>query len=306
MVHSGGFLIFCQNGGSFRSAPPASAPPVSCHSRVNASRPWPSDPRRNPGADAFTLVELLVVIAIIALLAGLLLPSLSRARQSGQATACANNLRQLQLASLSYAQDHADGLPPNNFTFVVGDTNAPALTNQSWAPGDVTRDTTPAVLETGVLHPYLQSTAVFRCPADRTRIFSPERGQPVPRTRSYNLSVWLNCELEWRSVRTVAEASRPSPSQVFAYIDTHERGIVDATFGITQNDGGFYSDRWIDQPADRHNRGANLSFVDGHVEKWRWKAPKIFVEWGQDPRPDGDLDDLRRLQSNLPEPRNSP
>jgi len=253
----------------------------------------------------FTLIELLVVIAVIAILAGLLLPALGRGQRAALTAACVGNLRQLQLASLSYAQDHADALPPNNFVFIVGDTNAPALTNQSWAPGDVTRDTTPDNLRASVLQPYLGSTAVFRCPADRTQIFSPERGHRVPRTRSYNMNVWLNCELEWAGARTVAEASRPAAAGVFAFIDTHERSIVDATFGITQNDGGFYSSRWIDQPSDRHRQGANLSFVDGHVESWHWRAPKVFVEWGQEPRPDGDLDDFRRLQSRLPLPRDA-
>ena len=255
---------------------------------------------------AFTLVELLVVVAVIAILAGLLLPSLGKAKQAGAAAARSSNLRQLQLASLSYAQDHRDELPPNSFTFIVGDTNTPALTNLSWAPGDVSRDTTPSNLMAGVIYPYLQSTAVYRCPADRSRIFSPEAGHSVPRTRSYNLSVWLNCELELRSSRTVAEASRPSASEVFSFIDTHEQGIVDATFGIARNDEGYYGSRWVDQPADRHNRGANLAFVDGHVEKWRWRAPKIFVEWGQDTRTDGDLDDLHRLQSKLPISRDLP
>src|ERR1044071_3098265 len=62
---------------------------------------------------AFTLVELLVVIAIIAVLAALLLPALTRARDQGQRIRCFNNQRQLAITWLMYAGDSADALVPN-------------------------------------------------------------------------------------------------------------------------------------------------------------------------------------------------
>lgn len=253
---------------------------------------------------AFTLIELLVVIAIIAILAALLLPTLSRAKQSGLSAACLNNLRQLQLAYWSYAQDHNDQLAPNSYVYSIDDQDHPLEAELSWCPGNVRQDTTPSNIAAGVIFPYLGTAKVYRCPGDRSTVQTTNDPiRTLPRTRSYNLNLWLNCAVLEESSRTISDASRRSLSGVFGFIDTHENCITDPTFGIYEATDPFFADQWIDTPADRHNQGANLTFLDGHVEHWRWRSIKQCDGWGIDAHNPLDLADLRRLQQCLPVPR---
>ena len=73
--------------------------------------PSPPAPRARPRRPGFTLIELLVVIAIIGILAGLLLPTLGRAKEAGRSTACLSNLRQVGVALQLYTDDHQNRLP---------------------------------------------------------------------------------------------------------------------------------------------------------------------------------------------------
>jgi prepilin-type processing-associated H-X9-DG protein len=73
---------------------------------------------------------------------------------------------------------------------------------------------------------------------------------------------------------TLAMITNPSPSRLFVFIDENENTLADDQFGYPMINEGYYG-YWFDMPSNRHNQGACLSFADGHVEYWTWKAPMV-------------------------------
>ncbi len=250
---------------------------------------------------AFTLIELLVVMAVIAILAGLLLPSLARSKERALRIACLNNLKQLQTCFHLYVSDNNDRLPVNNFVYLAVPTNIVVLAKgKTWCAGNTRLDMTLSNIQAGVLYRYNTAHQIYRCPADRSMVETPEgRRLKIPRTRSYNMSQSINGapELDYiPSFATLTSIARPAPHQLFVFIDVHEDEITDSLFGVSWD---FINNQWIDLPANRHSQGANLSFADGHIEYWRWKSPKIFRTIPQDVEDKLDLQDLNRVRQSV-------
>jgi prepilin-type N-terminal cleavage/methylation domain-containing protein/prepilin-type processing-associated H-X9-DG protein len=261
-------------------------------------------------ATAFTLIELLVVIAIIAILAALLLPALSKAKASGQSTSCLSNLKQLQAAYMMYLDDYNDRLPRNTRVQISFEIRSLA---GSWVVGDAKTDTNADNIKLGVLFEYARSTEVYHCPADKSTVVD---SPGLARVRSYSFNGWLcvsnnaNGDIfrsenyPWARTSLTSPLRNPPAPGVFGFIDEHERSIDSGVFVIVQparfSGGSPDTDSWWSLPADRHRQGCNLSFLDGHVEHWRWKAPKVYKEYRAPATPGGDLADLRRLQEAVP------
>jgi prepilin-type N-terminal cleavage/methylation domain-containing protein/prepilin-type processing-associated H-X9-DG protein len=262
--------------------------------------PW-RRPFRGGKAYAFTLIELLVVIAIIAILAALLLPALARAKSRASSIACLNNVKQLEVCWHLYALDHNDTLPPNNSIAVLG--GGATVTAVTWCSNYV-YDVDPAGIVNGLLFPYNSSLPIYHCPADRSTI-TTQAGVNLPqlRWRSYNMSLCINGAPEfdpysWSSpsFKKFTQIRNPEPCKLFVFLDVQEDEIYDCTFGMPTTQ--YWGDArvWWDIPASRHDRGCNLSFADGHAERWKWKVPKVYSGNLPQPVPDEELPDYRRMQ----------
>lgn len=269
---------------------------------------------------AFTLIELLVVIAIIAILASLLLPALSKAKDQARNIQCISNLKQLATCWHLYALDNNDVLVPNNSVAFIG-ASSQNIKNVSWcldqyAPTELD----PSNIVNGLLFQYNTALGIYHCPADRSTL-ETETGQPLPqlRWRSYNMSQSVNGYPEyippgasnavlniWTNIpawKKFTQIRNPIPSKLFIFIDENEDTIIDGQFGNPGNPPiGFnpkaIPNQWWDMPSDRHNQAANLSFADGHVEHWKWKVPKKFNAWTQQVGQD-EMPDYQRVQNAM-------
>ncbi|MDB6068563.1 MAG: xcpT 2 [Pedosphaera sp.] len=215
---------------------------------------------RNCGRAGFTLIELLVVIAIIAILAGLLLPSLSKAKAKSKAVSCLNNTRQLTMALIMYCSDNRDYFPPNHGNFLPGSWVDGRI---DWNPLVGTGNTNILYLVQSLIAPYMaRNIEVWHCPADS----SAAPGQ-TQRIRSISMNSKI-CSIDQPAYGNTESYSRTTditnPSKTIVLWDEHPDSINDGLFVAGSRT------MWRDMPASYHNHAAGFSFAEGHSEMHRW------------------------------------
>jgi prepilin-type N-terminal cleavage/methylation domain-containing protein/prepilin-type processing-associated H-X9-DG protein len=248
---------------------------------------------------AFTLVELLVVIAIIAILMAILMPALNLVREQGKRAVCLNNLRQLMLAWMLYADENEESIVngAGGFHYTAGgmtqDGAAPGIVERAWvgkgwgdnwnSPGysGVSEAEQKKAIGEGALWPVATNYRIYKCPTgtrgEWVTYAAVDSMNGLPRSGTskgghhpYNMGLTNRSTVLW--IKRMSEIKSPHSRIVF--ID--EGWMTPDSFATHYREGP-----WWDDPPVRHGDGTDLSYADGHAAYLKWKAAET-IKWGKE------------------------
>jgi len=240
----------------------------------------------------FTLIELLVVIAIIAILAGMLLPALSKAKAKAKGIMCLSNNKQLITAWHLYSGDFNDKVC-NNFT--IPGTEEAITTKRfnnwvnnvmTWGAGtsvDDISNTNTIWVQNGILANYTANALpIYKCPSDIYIAPAQKAKGWTARLRSNSMNAlfglsdnnpsdngssghsWWNASYR----QYIKQGDVPNPGNTWVTLDEHPDSINDGFFIVDVS-----ATQWGDLPASYHNGACGFSFADGHAEIRKWLSP---------------------------------